>query len=176
MADVLSAARARYSGVARSLVVSLLLLPVVAAAGAHTARAETDPLRDEIRELRRVVEGLATRVENLERRSGGQPAPAAAPKAAAAPETAPARDAAAATPIPPAVGHDVSVQEHWQRLAQGMPFAEVEALLGRPQRTVDMSPRTIWYYSYPGIGNGSVVFVQDGGVIDWQSPPFATWW
>ena len=150
----------------RLTVVLLLLLIVGAGGGVRPASAQSDPLRDEIQELRRTVEGLAARVESLERRSGGQPesAPAATPEAATTKPTA------------PAAAGNATVQEHWQRLTRGMSVAQVEALLGRPQRTVDMSPKAIWYYSYEGIGNGSVVFIKDAGVVDWQSPPFGTWW
>jgi hypothetical protein len=56
-----------------------------------------------------------------------------------------------------------------------MTTQEIETLLGRPTRTMKLTPKTIWYYSYTDIGNGSVVFTDDS-VIDWQSPPLNTWW
>ena len=153
----------------RAPTVALLVL----AAAASTAFADSGAdaaLRQEIGELKQTVQQLGTRVENLEQRLSGRPEPTPRPRLEGAAE------GAARTQAPPPTATGGTAQERWHRLARGMSMEDVEALLGHPQRTMDISPKTIWYYSYEGIGNGSVVFIKDGGVIDWRSPPFGTWW
>jgi len=68
------------------------------------------------------------------------------------------------------------VRDQWHRIGRGMTMQAVEALLGRPHRTMRVNVQTVWYYAYPDIGSGSVVFADDGSVVDWQTPPFNTWW
>jgi len=147
----------------------LLVAPLLLLGGSVLYAQSEDPaaLRRELTDLKRSVEGLNAKIESLERRLVDQRTPAAQEAAEAAPQTSD-------TPSPPAPG--TRPQERWQRLTQGMTFQDVEALLGRPQRMIDVSPKTVWYYAYPDIGSGSVVFNQESGVIDWQAPPFNTWW
>jgi hypothetical protein len=147
-------------------------LAFVAVAGS-TARADSDAdaaLRQEIGELKHTLQQLGARVESLEQRLAGRPEPT--PQQTIEGTTAGAARNDSSPPSAPGG----TPQERWKRITRGMSVEQVEALLGHPQRTVDMSPKTIWYYSYEGVGNGSVVFIKDGGVIDWQSPPFGTWW
>lgn len=135
-------------------------------------------LRVEIEQLKRIVEQLDSTAQRLEAQHG-QPAvpPHAAPPHVAPPPAATAPPAvplaAPATPVP---NPEVTIQERWRRIDHGLTMEQVEALLGRPNRTVPIVPKTVWYYSYPAIGNGSVVFGADGTVSDWQTPPFNTWW
>ncbi len=67
------------------------------------------------------------------------------------------------------------LRDHWQTIKRGMQIRAVEDVLGRPDRTATLPGKTVWYYSYPDIGSGSVVFTADGDVSDWQAPPFSTW-
>lgn len=127
---------------------------------------ESGALRQEIRELRQALERLDTRVQMLEQRGPAQSEPR--PPSAATGE-------GAAVVTPHAGTRMGTLKQQWESVKRGMTVQEVERLLGRPNRTADMSPKAIWYYSYPDAGNGSVVFVQ-GTVIDWQSPPFNGWW
>jgi len=146
-----------------ALVAWLCLAPAVA--GGQTG--ETETLRQQVEELTRTVDRLNKTVEGLERQLGDRAqvkdgAPLATPT--------PAPEARAAVPSA------AKPQERWHGLATGMTVHQVEALLGRPDRTLDLSPNTLWYYTYPDVGSGSVVFANDGTVSDWQPPPFSTWW
>jgi hypothetical protein len=148
----------------RNLAVSaVLVLLVVPSTRAQTV--DPDAARQEIGELKRTVDQLNTRIEGLERRldQPAQPTPQSTAQVATRSDTP--TPAAGTTP-----------QERWRKIEHGMPVEQVEALLGPPQRTVKIEAKTLWYYSYPEIGSGSIVFVQDGGVVDWQPPPFSVWW
>jgi hypothetical protein len=141
------------------------LLVLLCLAGAVPASAESKDvkaLHQEIQQLRGVIERLDARVQALEQQ---HPEPDATQSGASATGQPPAGPAVA-TP---------GLKDRWQSVKRGMTTQEIEALLGRPTRTMKLTPRTIWYYSYTDIGNGSVVFTDDG-VIDWQSPPLNTWW
>jgi len=148
-----------------------LLIALVSVGTPLAARAETGEvaaLRQEVTELKQVVERLDGRVERLERQLSSPPAKSSfqgsqSPAAPVPPSPAPAAPAE-------------SVRDHWRRIDHGMTTQEVEALLGPPQRTMKVNTRTVWYYTYPDVGSGSVVFAPDDGVADWQVPPFNTWW
>jgi len=140
----------------------LVLLCLAGAAPAGAESKDVNALRQEIKELRGAVERLDGRVRVLEQQ---RPEPAQSRSSETATEPAPAAPASA-TP---------GLRDRWQRVKRGMTTQEIEALLGRPTRTMKLTPKTIWYYSYTDIGNGSVVFTDDS-VIDWQSPPLNTWW
>jgi hypothetical protein len=142
-----------------SRTVLLVLLCLAGAAPASADSTDVNALRQEIQELRGAVERLDARVRALEQQ---RPEPAASQSGASATGPAPA----AATP---------GLRDRWQHVERGMTTQEIEALLGRPTRTMKLTPKTIWYYSYTDIGNGSVVFTDDS-VSDWQSPPLNTWW
>lgn len=151
------------------------LLVGVMSLGARGARAENGDvgaLRRELKELRQAVERLSFRVDNLERHATDRAAPsesAAAPAPGSAAPPAPRAEAVSPTP-------GVSIAKRWRNMQRGLSTEQVEAVLGRPQRIVPLTGRTVWYYVYPDVGNGSVVFTEDGSVIDWQAPPFNTWW
>jgi hypothetical protein len=141
--------------------------------GGTPGRAESndiDDLRQEVTALKRTLQSLNARVESLERQVSARPE-SNAPVAAALENAAPAAGPAATPSIPQA-----SVRERWHNITRGMSLEQVEALIGRPERTMNVSANTVWYYSYPDVGSGSVVFAADGSVIDWQHPPFNTWW
>jgi hypothetical protein len=175
-----------------------LCLCVVAPLRAHAENSDVSALRRELHDLKQVVEHLNERVDGLERQlqPRSQPAPQAATPAAMPPAAAPpaavppaavppaAAPAAPAAPAPPAVQAAAapatpgqSPRERWRQISRGMSRQEVEGLLGPPQRTMEVNLRTVWYYTYPEVGSGSVVFgPEGGGVDDWQTPPFRTWW
>lgn len=149
-----------------ALWIALLAVGTPLAASAETG--EVAALRQEVTELKQVVERLDGRVERLERQLSSSPSKSSfegsqSPAAPVPPSPAPAAPAE-------------SVRDHWRRIDHGMTTQEVEALLGPPQRTMTVNTRTVWYYTYPEVGSGSVVFAPDDGVADWQVPPFNTWW
>jgi SmpA/OmlA family protein len=148
--------------------VLLLAVPLslLALSVAHAQNEDATALRSELSDLKRTVESLNTKIESLERRLADQHEPAV--QEAGGVTTPPSDTAPTAVP-------GTRPQERWARISRGMTFQQVDALLGRPQRTIDLSPKTVWYYAYPDIGNASVVF-QEGEVSDWQAPPFNTWW
>lgn len=140
----------------------LVVLCLAGAAPASADSADVNALRQEIKELRGAVERLDARVQALEQQR---------------PEPAESQSGASATGNPPSAPAVTTpgLKDRWQSVKRGMTTQEIETLLGRPTRTMKLTPKTIWYYSYTDIGNGSVVFTDDS-VIDWQSPPFNTWW
>jgi hypothetical protein len=162
MADVLMM-RTRLGFGVLLIVVPLLCL---AAGAARAQTGEAEALRQEVEDLKRTIDHLNGRVEGLEHQLADRPE-ANARAAAGAPTPSP--EARAAAP-------EAKPQERWHGLANGMTVQQVEMLLGRPDRTFDLSPKKVWYYTYADIGSGSVVFADDGTVTDWQPPPFNTWW
>jgi hypothetical protein len=145
--------------------VTMVLLLLGAGAGC-AAHSETSASRQEIDDLKGTIERLNERVAQLEGQ-GSTPPAAGSEVPAAAPGLV--------TGAPPVGEGSAALPERWQNLTYGMSFEQVDALLGRPQGTIDESPKTVWYYSYPNLGNGSVVFVGESGVTDWQAPPFGNW-
>lgn len=72
--------------------------------------------------------------------------------------------------------HDTAAPpEAWQSVHSDLSAGEVRKLLGEPARRFQLGNRLVWYYVYPGVGRGSVMFDQSGHVVDWQRPPFS-WW
>jgi hypothetical protein len=143
-----------------------LSLCVFAPLAARAEDSETTGLRQEVTDLKQIIQHLNERVEGLEKQL---PQPASDPQAAAAPATLTVQPSAPATP-------GASIREHWRQIDHGMTVQNIEALIGRPQRTMTVNLKTVWYYTYPEVGSGSIVFAQDGLVDDWQTPPFNTWW
>lgn len=144
----------------------IIPLSLLAASAAVAQSADSTTLRRELNDLKQTARDLNTKIESLEHQLAGQPEPA--PQAVETP--------AAAAESAPTPASGTGPQECWGRVTRGMTFNDVEALLGHPQRTMDLSPKTLWYYSYRDVGSGSVVFTRERGVIDWQAPPFNTWW
>lgn len=165
--------------------VAALLLSVSVPPAAQAESGDVAALRKEVARLEQIVQRLDARVEQIEKRLPASPETGlrdAAPPAETEPRvSAGGVPRATAGAVPPAVAPEQtsaksSVQKRWHRISHGMTAQAVEALLGRPQRTLAVNTKTVWYYSYPDIGSGSVVLTQDGLVDDWQSPPFHTWW
>jgi hypothetical protein len=144
---------------------SITLVALLSAAGAGAETSDAATAQQEIGELKRTVQQLNSRIESLEHQLSEQPK---ATPPSVAPDTS-RGDASKPSPL-------TALRENWQKVERGLSVQAVEELLGHPQRTAQVEAKTVWYYSYPDVGNGSVVFVQDDGVIDWQPPPFSVWW
>jgi hypothetical protein len=139
-----------------------LLYCVPATAGPGAA------LEQQVEQLRREVHDLETRIRQLERGlRPGMPADQAAPGVPAAP--------AADSPLDPALQSLGRLRDAWQGIATGMNETQVRAQLGEPARRFTIDGKPVWYYSYPGVGNGSVMFSATGKVVGTQHPPFRFW-
>lgn len=53
-----------------------------------------------------------------------------------------------------------------------MTQAEINEILGPPQKTFVIEGKTVWYYIYPGVGAASVFFNPDGRASSHQAPSF----
>jgi hypothetical protein len=102
--------------------------------------------------------------------TGGVPADASPVPAAATPPEA-------GTPsAPPAVTEALewheALKEQWRSVRAGMSAADITKLLGSPSRELTLDGNTVWYYSYPGLGSGSVLFSRERHIVtSWQHPP-----
>ena len=151
--------RRRFTLIGALLIVASITLLDVAPGGAQND--DNAALRNEVGEMRQTIDSLNRKVRDLEQKLADQPP--------ATPQTAPVPSDARATG-----GPDLGTR--WSEVERGMSKAQVATLLGQPSRTMDVSARTVWYYQYSNLGNGSVVFAEDGSVIDWQRPPLGIWW
>ena len=69
-----------------------------------------------------------------------------------------------------------SLKTQWHSVKAGMSGGEIRELLGAPSREYAIDGKPVWYYTYPGIGNGSVLFSRHGHTVaGWQHPPFGFW-
>jgi len=167
---------------------------------AHADAKGTEALERQVQELSRQVGNLVQRVHVLEdnlaklkaaKSPQAQPAAPAVQPAAPAPATAqappkpepataqvpapqPAAQAPAAAPLgtpqPPTLG-DV-----WKKVKEGMTADDVTRLLGAPSAKFKVGGQTVWYYTYRGVGSGSIAFYDDGHVANKQNPPGVTIW
>jgi hypothetical protein len=97
--------------------------------------------------------------------SEGNPEPAAA-----------ARIEAGAPQAPPAVTEALqwheTLKDQWRSVKAGMSGEDIRKLLGAPSREFTIDGKPVWYYSYPGLGRGSVLFSRKGHTVTgWQHPP-----
>ena len=80
------------------------------------------------------------------------------------------------TAIPEAFQWRETLKEQWRSIKAGMSSEEIRKLLGTPSREFTIDGKPVWYYAYPGIGNGSVMFSRDGHTVaGWQHPPYGFW-
>jgi hypothetical protein len=179
-------------GLVRTLaytVIILAILPLWAASSAEGGDEEAASLAKQMAELRQRVESLEARVRELERRLSPQSAPgpqdrgktdASSPPAGQEESRGQAVEGTAETfPAQSPSGVDnekPSIPQRWRTLERGMTAEAVEALLGLPQRVIEVDSKIVWYYRYPNVGAGSVVFTPDKRVSGWQKPPFHGWW
>jgi len=171
----------------RTRLVALAWIGCVGLSGAHATEPDVAGLEREVATLRATVQRLQARVERLERQAAPEAASASGTMRTAPTDAllAPARTDVGASPALPgpdapiaaqalAAGGDPGPQArlriNWSRIAAGMASTEVSSLLGAPSRRLTLDGRTVWYYSYPALGNGSVFFTAEGRVSSHQSP------
>ena len=150
-----------------ALVLALGSLP-----GAGEESGERGQLRQEAAELRQSLNRLEARIQTLEDQNQG---PALGkniePPAPPAPVTPPAPLAA-----PASVQPIMSLKRNWSQVERGIPQDKVQSLLGQPEKVLQIDGNTVWYYTYPEIGRGSVFFSRNGRVSSTQSPTFGWGW
>ena len=151
----------------------------------------------ELHELRSEVHTLAARVDKLEQMQHPAAASAAAPAQSQQPtelntevhelraqvkqlqaqqaESAKVAQAAAAAAAQQIHSKESSVRENWHKIQAGMSEDQVAALLGQPAQKFMLGSQQVWYYVYPGSGNGSVMFSPGRRVVASQSPPAFGW-
>jgi hypothetical protein len=106
------------------------------------------------------------------------PVPAASSSVSPSTTSAPVRVEAgpSTTAIPEAFQWREMLKAQWRSIKAGMSSEEIRKLLGTPSREFALDGKPVWYYSYPGIGNGSVMFSRDGHTVaGWQHPPYGFW-
>ena len=111
--------------------------------------------------------------------SSAAPVPAASSSVTPPTTSAPVRVEAgtpSTTAIPEAFQWREMLKAQWRSIKAGMSSEEIRKLLGTPSREFALDGKPVWYYSYPGIGNGSVMFSRDGHTVaGWQHPPYGFW-
>ena len=110
--------------------------------------------------------------------STAAPVPAASSAVSPRSPSAPVRVEAGSTTtaIPEAFQWRETLKSEWRSIKAGMSSEEIRKLLGTPSREFTIDGKPVWYYAYPGIGNGSVIFSRDGhAVTGWQHPPYGFW-
>jgi len=179
-------------GLVRTFVYTLLILailPLLTASGAEGGDEETGALVKQIKELQQQVERLDARVRELEQRLSAESAQGHQDRGntgtnspGAGEEESHDRSAEGTAENPPAASpsgvdkEKPSISQRWRTLERGMTAEAVEALLGLPQRVIEVDDKIVWYYRYPNVGAGSVLFNPDKRVSGWQKPPFHGWW
>jgi hypothetical protein len=168
---------------------SLVLTGLAAMTSAHAAEPDVAGLEREVATLRAIVQRLQARVDRLEKvappsedasaAGATRAAPALAMQASAQPEAHTA--ARAPTPAAPIAaqqldagasdpGPEARLRINWSKIAAGMSSTDVSSLLGEPSRRLTLDGRSVWYYIYPALGNGSVFFTASDRVSSHQSP------
>lgn len=134
---------------------------LVTALTALSARADSSDeltqLRKEAAELRQKQDQLDAKIRALENQG-----PASSAQAAGA---RPEADSKSAHTLP-------LLKQNWAQIGPGTPREKVQSLLGPPEKVLRIDGNTVWYYAYPGIGQGSVFFTESGKVSSLQSPSF----
>jgi hypothetical protein len=148
-----------------SIVLALISLPAAADQTEELAR-----LREEAAELRHSLNRLDARIEAFESQSQN---PALSKNVEPSqPPLAPSAPPAAFASLQPIV----SLKQNWSQVERGIPEQKVQTLLGPPEKVMRIDGSTVWLYTYPGIGRGSVFFRDDGKVSSAQSPSFGWGW
>lgn len=146
----------------------LLLLAMVFTAQAAEPQATTNP---QITRLQAQIDALTKRLDKLEKKVQLNQHPLDQhPLSQKSPETTsqvvPARSGLTAL-------HETEeLKTNWKKLQRGLSETQLLQLLGKPDSKTSVNNQTLWYYVYPVIGRGSVMFGYDGKVSAWQKPPF----
>lgn len=135
---------------------SLTALPAAADQSDDLSR-----LREEAAKQRQELEGTEAKIRALEQKNG-DPTGREAGAMSGASRTEPA----AATQV----SSLVQLKKNWSQVEPGTPQDRVQALLGAPEKVLTIDGALVWYYVYPGIGQGSVFFNASGKVSSRQSP------
>jgi hypothetical protein len=146
---------------ASGIVVTLMALAAFPAAADQSD--ELTRLREEAARQRQSLEGTEARIRALEQNSGN-----------VSPRAEPSQSHSETTSAAP-VSSLVTLKKNWSQVERGTPQEQVQLLLGTPQKVLRIDGTLVWYYTYPGIGPGSVFFNASGKVSSWQSPSFG-WW
>ena len=154
----------------------LLLSPQVSA----QSKDDDISLREQVQKLQRALAAVQKRLDVIEADRHSEPASATQPNHAAAnPSPTGQNTGTRGVTTRQAPGPTLTPQrvENWSALHRGMNPEQVKALLGQSDRNFKLSGQTVWYYYYTGVGGGSVVFSRvKNTLLDWQPPPFHTWW
>lgn len=168
-----------------------LALSVFTAASAWGAGNATASLTKRVDRLSAQVQALQATVKKLEQQiqtqQHGPAVKTAEPMAAAPPAIRPTGSATGTAPTtatpttpPPAFAQAPAqslgvAKSRWANLKKGMTAKQVHALLGKPSQAMMLNGKKVWYYHYPSVGGGSIMFGADDTVAAWQHPPW-TWW
>ena len=131
-----------------------------AAAPAAAQQADVEALKAEAARMRQSLDELDAKIR------------AAEGERSAAPAAAPAVKPDSTQPA----GSYVSLQQGWSQIRTGLPKERVDALLGKPERMLQINGDDVWYYVYPGLGRGSVFFNTKGTVTASQPPRLGWGW
>jgi len=153
-------------------------------AGALPVAADDLPLLQQVEQLRRDVQALQARVRQLEQQqhTGATAGSATAASSVSTTDTSSGSTTALTAPVAPPTSVEPALQSlgrlktAWKGIDSGMSEAQVRGRLGTPGRMFTLGGKTVWYYSYEGVGSGSVAFSANSKkVTDWQNPPFGFW-
>ena len=155
---------------------------------AYGAEPDVSQLRREVEQLKRSMHEMQTRLQaveaGLEQVAGGaaaapaaaEPAPATTPRSAIDTTASNAAATPAKTPPQPANTELVALKRAWAGVQPGVASAQVKDLLGPASQELKINGKLTWYYSYPGIGAGSIFFNDDGRVSSRKSPFLELTW
>lgn len=137
----------------------------IASALASAQQTEVDELQIEIQVLRREVKALRLRIESLEAKGG-----AGMKSASLAQPQANMESPAHVQADEPVTDQVATLMRRWSKVSSGMTGREVEEAIGEPAAKLTIDGRPVWYYSYAGVGRGSVMFDGGGRVSSLQAP------
>jgi hypothetical protein len=175
----------------------LALTTMVPSMPAQAEEGNEAALKRQLDEVQQQLHELQHKVLDMESRIGAAQAPSPAAVPASIPSPTPATAIVAPSTITQPAPEPVRVEagtsaspavvpaafqwremlkDQWHSVKTGMSGEEIRGLLGKPSREFTLDGKPVWYYSYPGIGNGSVMFSRDGQTVaGWQHPPFGFW-
>ena len=166
------------------LLPAAVVLLCMAAPSAWAGVDASQSLAQRVDRLSQRVQTLEATVQRLEKQIQAQnrttpPVTSGAAPSAAAPTTStPAAGSAAPSPQAKTTQSSQSpwiIKSKWEKIKKGMTSEQIHSLLGKPSQQFQLSGQRVWYYRYPGVGGGSVIFRHDDTVASWQRPPVG-WW